>query len=310
MAKTTNSEEDYLRQHLNEMESNRSTPIYDDVSHIKTEGVRTSDLQYFSFDVRELPCGKFYPVGTTFMVRPAQVKEIQAYSMVDDNNIVDIVDKMNGMISSCVRVKYSDGSVSSYIDIKDQDRIYLIFVIRELTFQQGNSLATKVKCSCGCENEIELKRANFRYYPISESLSKYFDASRRSFVFNVKNGKQFELTPPNIGIQKAFTEYIIKESQDKKSPNLAFLKIIPFMLDGRNSITVEGIDQKLQEFESMDDMSFQFLNSAIGKLTFGIKELSQNCSACGVEIHTEMTFPRGTSGIFLVPDAFEAFIKE
>ena len=131
MAKTTNSEEEYLRQHLNDIESNKTTPpMYEEISHVKTEGTRTSDLQYFSFDVRELPCGKFYPVGTTFMVRPAQVKEIQAYSMVDDNNIVDIVDKMNGMISSCVRIKYPDGSVTSYIDIKDQDRIYLIFVIR------------------------------------------------------------------------------------------------------------------------------------------------------------------------------------
>jgi len=310
MAKTNNDEE-YLRQHLNDIDSSNKSTTQDTIYKMATEGAKTSDLQFFNFDVRELPCGNFYPKGTMFAVRPAQVKEIQAYSMVDDNNIMDIVEKMNGMLASCVRVKYPDGTVATYLDIKDQDRIYLIFVIRELTFQQGNSLATKAKCVCGCENQVELKRQNFRFHPIDASLSKFFDESRRSFSFKIKNGKTFELTPPTIGIQKAFTEFIIKESQEKRTPNLSFLKIVPFMLDGRNSITMEGIEQKLKDFENnMDDISFQFLNGAIGKLSFGIKEIVQPCIVCGSEVHTEMTFPNGSSGIFVIHDAFEAFIQE
>jgi hypothetical protein len=45
-------------------------------------------------------------------------------------------------------------------------------------------------------------------------------------------------------------------------------------------------------------------------MSFGIKELLKNCHACGVEVRTEMSFPNGASGIFVVHDAFEAFIKE
>ncbi|MFM7986884.1 MAG: hypothetical protein ACKPKO_46980, partial [Candidatus Fonsibacter sp.] len=86
------------------------------------EAAKTNDLQFFNFDIKDLPCGKFYPVGSLIMVRPAQVKEIQAYSMVDDNNFYDIVEKMNGMLQSCVRIKYSDGKVGSFLEIKDQDR--------------------------------------------------------------------------------------------------------------------------------------------------------------------------------------------
>jgi hypothetical protein len=51
------------------------------------------------------------------------------------------------------------------------------------------------------------------------------------------------------------------------------------------------------------------LNAAVGKMTFGIKELKKTC-ACGEEVHTEMQFPNGASGIFVIHDAFEAFIKE
>ena len=55
---------------------------------------------------------------------------------------------MNDILQSCVRIKYSDGKMGSYLEVKDQDRLFLIFLIRELTFQQGNSLTVSTKCGC------------------------------------------------------------------------------------------------------------------------------------------------------------------
>jgi hypothetical protein len=304
------SEEEYLKKHLGGVDS--KAPVNTDIPFVeqpKIDNSRTTDLQYFNFDIKELPCGNFYPAGTVFMVRPAQVKEIQAYSMVDDQNFYDIVEKMNDILQSCVRIKYSDGKMGSYLEVKDQDRLFLIFLIRELTFQQGNSLTVNAKCGCGTELQLELKRDNFDFHKIDEKLDRYFSNSSRSYHFSTVNGKEFELTPPNIGLQKAFTDYILKENNEKKTPNLAFLKIIPFMLSGRTSVTYEGIKAKLKEFEEIDDISFQFLNAAVGKMTFGIKELKKTCS-CGEEVHTDMQFPNGASGIFVIHDAFEAYIKE
>jgi hypothetical protein len=305
------SEEDYLKKHLGDLDNpknimNNDIPF---VAQPKVDNTRTTDLQFFNFDIKELPCGEFYPSGTVFMVRPAQVREIQSYSMVDDNNFYDIVEKMNDILQSCVRVKYSDGKVGSYIEVKDQDRLFLVFLIRELTFQQGNSLTVNSKCSCGEDVQMELKRDSFSFHKIDEKLERYFSASTRTYHFSTINGREFELTPPNIGLQKSFTEYILKESNEKRTPNLSFLKIIPFMLAGRTSITYEGIKAKLKEFEEIDDISFQFLNAAVGKMTFGIKELKKKCS-CGEEVHTDMQFPNGASSIFVIHDAFEAYIKE
>jgi len=305
------SEEDYLKKHLGDLDNpknvmNNDIPF---VAQPKVDNTRTTDLQFFNFDIKELPCGEFYPSGTVFMVRPAQVREIQAYSMVDDNNFYDIVEKMNDILQSCVRVKYPDGKVGSYIEVKDQDRLFLVFLIRELTFQQGNSLTVNSKCSCGQDVQMELKRDHFSFHEIDEKLERYFSASTRTYHFSTVNGREFELTPPNIGLQKSFTDYILKESNEKRTPNLSFLKIIPFMLAGRTSITYEGIKAKLKEFEEIDDISFQFLNAAVGKMTFGIKELKKKCS-CGEEVHTDMQFPNGASSIFVIHDAFEAYIKE
>jgi hypothetical protein len=305
------SEEDYLKKHLGDLDAGKQNQSKPDISfEAVAEPTRVNDLQYFNFDVNKLPCGKFYPKGTLLMVRPAQVREIQAYSMVDDNNFYDIVEKMNGMLQSCVRVKYPDGRIGSYIEIKDQDRLYLIFLIRELTFQQGNSLSVKAICPCdNTETQIELVTKNFVYHEIDEKLDRFFSSSSSCYIFQLKNGREYEITPPNIGIQKAFTDYIIKETNEKRTPNLAFLKIIPFMLAGKTSITIDGIKSKLKEFEEMDDISFQFLNSAVGKMTFGIKEVKKLCE-CGEEARTDMQFPNGASGIFVIHDAFEAYIKE
>ena len=309
MSKKEQSEDEYLRQHLQDVDNTNT--ISNEPQYVQAvEATRSAELKYFHYDVRELPCGKFYPTGTMFMVRPAVVKEIQAYSMVDDNNIYDVVEKMNDMLLSCVRVKYPDGKMGTYLDIKDQDRIYLIFVIRELTFQQGNGLFADTRCSCGNDCKVELKRVNFRKHQIDEKFTNYFDDSKKSFQFKVKNGKKYELTLPNIGIQKAFTDYIIKESNEKRPPNLSFLKVIPYLLNNASTISIEGIKAKLQEYENIDDISFQFLNSAVEKMTFGIKELATNCSACGLEVHTEMVFPSGASGIFVIHDAFEAYLAE
>ena len=118
------TEEDYLRMHLEGIESGKNTPEPSNnqpKSNFQVDNTRASDLHYFAFDIKEFPCALFYPAGTTIQVRSAQVKEIQAYSMVDDTNFYDIVEKMNDMLSSCVRVKYSDGKIGSYLEVKDPD---------------------------------------------------------------------------------------------------------------------------------------------------------------------------------------------
>ena len=82
MAEKNMSEEEYLKQHIESLEStNKSTGGFFDnlATPTQASGTRTTDLQFLSFDIKELPCGKFYPQGTTFMIRAAQVKEIQSY---------------------------------------------------------------------------------------------------------------------------------------------------------------------------------------------------------------------------------------
>jgi hypothetical protein len=303
------SEEEYLKRHLQELEGKVDIPVQPKLK-VEVDNSTVDNLKYFSFDVKEFPCGIFYPVGSMIQIRAAEVKEIQSYSMVDDTNYYDIVEKMNEMLSACVRIKYPNGNIGSYMDLRDPDRFYLVFTIRELTFQQGNSLVTKSSCSCGKEIQIELKRENFQIFDVPEKLKKYYNPANRCFTFETVNGDIYNLAPPTIGLQKAFTDYIVKENAEKRKPNMSFLKIIPFVLYDRTTITQDGIKAKLDEFQNkMDNLSFQFLNSAVEKLSFGIEKVVKSCS-CGLEVHSDMIFPDGPSALFVIHDAFEKFIKE
>jgi hypothetical protein len=308
--KSNMSEEEYLRKHLEGLENKENKGFSSPKVNVQIDNRIISDGDFISFDCSLFPCGIFYPAGSKFQIRPATVKEIQSYSMVDDNNYYDIVEKMDGMLSSCVRIKYSDNKIGSYLDVRGPDRFYLIFLIRELTFQSGSSLVTKTTCTCNSECSIELKRENFKIHGIPDKIKRFFNPSILAFSFKINNGMSYDLAPPTIGLEKSFSEYIIKENGEKRKPNLSFLKIIPFLLYDRNSITQDGIKSKLEEYQKIDDISFQFLNSAVEKLTFGIEGLVKNCSSCGLEVHTDMIFPDGPSAVFVIHDAFEQFIEE
>ena len=297
-----------LKKHIQKAESRAKTAVEQPK---QKDNSRMTDLQYQSFDTSLFPCGIFYPNGATMQIRPALVKEIQAYSMVDDNNFPDIIDKMNDILMSCVRIKYNDvdNTMGSYLDIKEQDRLYLLFLVRDLTFQQGMHLTVNKTCACKNDIKIELKSSNFSYFKLNSRFQKSFDDYHKYFTFDYK-GQEFNLSMPNIGLQKCFTQYITDEYGQKKDPNLSFLKIMPFLLGNRNHMDNKEIKEELKNFQAMTMDAFQFINSAISHMKFGIEDLKKGCDVCGEEVHTEMVFPNGASSIFVIHDAFERYFEE
>jgi hypothetical protein len=275
-------------------------------------------LNYLSVDLNALPAGIFYKNGTKILIRAAEVHEVQAYSAIINENLVDVTEKMNEMLSRCVRVKFANGSIGSYKDIRDNDRIYLIFMIRELTFQKNINLAKDVKCE-ECDHEFKIQyRATptkespktFSNYEIKDEMKPFFDNNEKAFVFNINN-KIWKLAPPTISLQEDFFNYIKKEVEEKRKPNVAFMKIIPYTLVHLRKISEDGIKAKEKEFKEMKDMEeFQFLNEAIAKMEFGIKQLQTVCPSCGLEVHSDFTFPEGASSIFSIPNIFDKFTKK
>jgi len=272
--------------------------------------------EYLIIPLEILPCGIFYKVGTKISIRAARVQEIQNYSCVDDNNYLDITEKMNDILASCVRYIYANGMQGSYKDVRDGDRLFLIFMIRELTFPNGNNLSKEAVCACKHEFKIEFRATSsenkgsktFVNHEMPVKLEKYFDKIERVFIFNI-DGAEYKLAPPTIGIQEIFFGDIKTKVLAEKNPNVAFLKIASFLLHDRVKITDEGIKAKEQEFKKMDMKTFQVINQAVNLMQFGIKELKTICPSCGQEVRTDLSFPDGASSLFLPTEVLDQYFK-
>lgn len=271
-------------------------------------------MDYLLIDINTLPASKFYRPGTKIAIRPSKVNEIQAYSVVDDKNFVDITEKMNELLARNVLFTYPDGKKGTYRDLKDSDRMFIIFMIREMTFAGGHTLTKEIQCN-HCSNEFSIPfratagaagPATFELTETGEKIDKLWNNSDRCYEF-IHNGVSWKLGAPTIGIQEDFYEEIKREVQEDKKPNISFMKIVPFLLHDRNSITPEGIKAKVKEFTAIDDLVlFNKLNAIVNNMTFGIKGLVMECTECGGEVHTEFTFPNGAAAIFEIPDILDS----
>ena len=284
-------------------------------SNFSNDNVTPPSVDYSYIDINKLPAAKFYKYGTKIAIRAAKVNEIQAYSVVDDKNFVDITEKMNELLARNVLFTHADGKKGTYRDLKDADRMFIIFMIREMTFAGGHTLTKEVQCG-HCNNEFSIPfratagqggPATFELIESTDKIERFWNADERCYEI-IYQGVSWRLGAPTIGIQEDFYEEIKREVQDDKKPNIAFMKIVPFLLHDRNSITPEGIKAKLKEFSNLNDLVlFNALNAIVNNMTFGIKGLITTCGECGEEVHTDFTFPGGASTIFEIPNILDNF---
>ena len=280
---------------------------------ITTDNYAPPSVEYSLVNIDLLPAARFYKPGTKISIRAAKVAEIQAYSVVDDENFVDITEKMNELLSRNVLFVHPDGKKGTYKDVKDADRMFLIFMIRELTFEGGNTLKKEVQCPV-CNNDFSIPfratannagPATFELHEPSEQIEKFWRPELNCYEL-VYKGVSWKLGAPTIGIQEDFYEEIKRNVQQDKKPNVSFMKIMPYLLYDRSYITPEGIKAKMKDYVNMDDLYlFNALNSIVNNMTLGIKGLTMICPACGEEVHTELTFPGGASTLFEFQDILE-----
>lgn len=312
--------EEYLKNLLSEeepKEQNKKKQTSEIVREIVTDNYAPPSQEYSVIDINLLPAAMFYPAGTKISIRASKVSEIQAYSVVDDENFVDITEKMNELLSRNIIFVHPDGKKGTYRDVKDADRMFLIFMIRELTFQAGNTLNKEVTCpNCGHEFSIPFRStanndgpATFEIHEPNPKLKNVWRKAENCYEI-IHENVSWKLGAPSIGIQEDFYEEIKRNIQQDKKPNVSFMKIMPFLLYDRSAITEEGIKTKMEEYNNMNDLKlFQVLNSMVNNISIGIKGLTMKCNECGTEVHTEITFPGGASTLFELPNILDRYLQ-
>ena len=274
-----------------------------------------SENGWKNIPVEVLPTrGQYYPYGTRISIRPAEVREIRHFSTIDDEDRLDIEEKLSYVLDRCLRMEFPNEGLISYKDLKQEDRFYLILSIRDLTFVKGENsifLKTKKKCKetseCPFNNGIELRTGALDSYRIEDKIMKYYNSQTGSFIFNIKKtGKKVEMFIPSIGVTQEISSYVNQAYRMGITIDPGFLQISPFLFNDWRDLSFDKYVNKMRECDYLTKEEYSVLFELSQMIKVGTKmEVKQNCPVCGgMEVTADITFPKGLRSLFVISDIF------
>lgn len=265
---------------------------------------------YVKLDLGNFPSrGKFYREDFEIHIRAARVGEIREFSTLDEDNILDVDEKLNSILVNCTKIMYGTQR-GSYRDVLEEDRIFLILAIRELTFKSGeNKLMMPVgkkACptgACKSQDSVELKTTNLQFQEGDELLEKYYDYQNKCFTIPTKNHGEITLAPPTIGVMRAITTWIRKREEEGKSWDRSSLAILPYVQREWRGFNDKEIFSAITNFQGWDASKFSIIYRLVEKAKIGVKpEFIYPCESCGAEVTVPLSFPGGVKALFIIQD--------
>ncbi len=270
-------------------------------------------MMYEDVVVADLPMGQFYYPGTRIQFRDLNVKEIEHFSTLDETSLFDFKEKLNDVLENCILFNHSDGTPGDYTNVFDGDRLWLIYMIREKTFQKGKVLTINVEYKEDDTTksvDIELVRANIDIYR-DEDIMGWFSNEKKSLVFETDlRDEAFSITPPTIGLKRCFDLFLKYKIENAEKPNAEFFKICPFLQPHVSYMSYEELETFYKWFEediSPDEFSFLY-DLITNNLKIGIRGLKKKVG--GRTVTTNRLYPNGLKTLFLLPNAFNVFVKK
>lgn len=259
-------------------------------------------LGYHNVDMDSLfSKGRFYPQDTKISIRSAKVAEIRHFSTMDETNLFDIEEKLNGIVKGCARIE-SPTKKLSYKDLLEEDRIAIILAIRDLTFPEAeNKLMLKAENSYGVTQDVELATQNLMGTSIPEEIEKYYDAVARCFRIQTKSSGEILMRPPSIGVMEIVTKYIKEQQESRKRWDQSFVQILPYIqLDWRGFNTKEVFNQEVA-FQGWNEKKYMVMYRLAEKMKIGAQP-EMEVDVDGELVKLPLDFPGGIKSLFIISD--------
>ncbi len=274
------------------------------------------DLGWKNLPMGLLPSkGLFYPENTRIAIRSAEVREIRQFSMIDEDDMLDIDAKLNLILDACCTIKFGDtGNVVSFRDLKQEDRFFVIMAIRDLTFVKGENrilIDGSDKCSTeGCKGmeSIELRTGVLSNYDLDDDLLKFYSHHERQFVFPIRRiGKTIKMNVPSIGVTKAISDFVRNSVRKGDDIDQSFIKIAPFYFqDWRGLDDFKIREAMISSAQDWTKEEFSAYFELADRIKVGTKLRSRvKCDTCGEgEVTAPIYFPGGFRSLFVISDIF------
>jgi len=213
-------------------------------------------------------------------------------------------DMLNFIIEKCCRMKVP-GKTGTFKNLIELDRFYLIFAIRDYTFKNGeNKLMITVTDDDGVDEKIELTKDSLNYFNPDERLMNYFNESQRCFTLRMKNGEEFNLYLPTLGIMNFIKNYIKQKQQASKNFDKAFIKYAPFLFSSWETLNQNSYEKAVQESLTWSLQKISVLDKLVEILSSSINPQVRYMSSSGGERTAPLNFPGGVKSLFLISDIF------
>lgn len=265
---------------------------------------------YIKLDLSLLPSrGKFYREDFEIHIRAARVGEIREFSTVNEDDIRDVDSKLNSILVSCTKIMYGSQR-GSYKDILEEDRIYVILEIRQLTFKNGEAKimmpVSKKKCTvsnCKAQDSVELTTYNLQFNQVDELVEKYYDSVNRCYTIPTKHHGEIILAPPTVGVMRAITDYARSREEENKSWDKSSISILPYIQREWRGLSDREVFSMMTAFQGWDTGKYSLVYRLIEKIKVGIKpEFTYSCQSCDGEITAPLSFPGGVKSLFIIQD--------
>ena len=315
MSKNTETYEDQVRKEFEStQEPEVNEPVKDlgkvkldqDLEDPEIKRIKSS-MDYVNIPLETLPSqGRFYPEGTRISIRAARVGEIREFSIINEEDPKDIRDKMTYIVSQCTKVYYGN-NLGYYKDLLEDDRIVLVFKIRELTFVDGQS-SIKIPVpegacktpGCHPQSEVYFDSSKLEFLKPSKTLEKYYDPVERCFNVATKNFGTIKLYPPTIGVTTVVADWIRNQQLENKKIDAALVDILPYTIRDWRGFDVKQVFNKITELAGWSIEKFSLVSRLKDEIYIGIEfEIKDVCAQCGGELTIPVTFPEGFRSLFV-----------
>lgn len=259
-------------------------------------------LGWHELPVNSLPSrGRFYPTDISIKIRAAKVAEIRHFSTMDENNLLDIDDKLNSIVESCTQVSSKTTRVS-FKDLIEEDRFILIMSIRDLTFPEPEaSLKVEHQTKDGKKHEVEIRREYFQYFSISPEIEKYYDGNLRAFAIQTRSHGEIIMRPPTIGLMQEVTKYIKERREQGLNIDQSLIQVAPYLGGDWRFFNQKRLFELEIEMNGWDPKKYMLIYRLAEQMKIGLQPEMKVLLGDSEEI-IPINFRGGIKTLFIVQD--------
>jgi len=275
------------------------------MSNFTPDKAQSSDsaLGWHVLDQVTLPSmGKFYPADSVIKIRSARAAEIRHFSTMDENNYIDMEEKLNSVVESCTQM--SSGSKRlSYKDILEEDRIVLLLSIRDLTFPEPeNKLMLNGKAEKSKKKvDLELSVKNLIPSIIDEEIERYYDDKKRTYVIKTRSAGEIVMRPPTIGVMQEVTQYLKDRNEKEIEFDKAFIQVLPYIQGDWRTLSLTKIFQLEVDYKAWDQKKFMIVYRLAERMRIGVQATLES-TVDGELVKAPLEFPGGIKSLFIISD--------